>query len=74
MRRPSYRMDLVTHIEIFDFNMCAKARVNVRRLRLLTLPLTPAKAAPLTRLPKIQYRRFNIQYPCNWSAEWFFKR
>lgn len=67
-------MDLVTHIEIFDFPMCAKARVNVRRLRLLTLTLIPAMALPLTRLPKIQYRIFNVQKKCNWSAEWFFKR
>ena len=44
-----YRMALVTHMEIFDFPMCAKGRVTVRRLRLLTLTLRPAKASPLTQ-------------------------
>ena len=44
-------MALVTHIKTYGFSLCAKVRINVRRLRLLTLTLTPAMALPLTRLP-----------------------
>ena len=44
-------MALVTHIKTYGFSLCVKVRINVRRLRLLTLTLTPAKALPSTRFP-----------------------
>lgn len=49
-------MALVTHIKTCGFSLCAKVRINVRRLRLLTLTLTPAMALPLTRFEKLKIK------------------